>query len=357
MNKRERFVRKLQQTKMGTFLVSLPKEWVNQNNLRSSADVGLIWEKDGSLVIPAQIDKKGHAKCAIVHVSHEDNLKSIFRIFTSTYLVGFDKIRIIAKEGILDEKQRDSIRRIVGDRLIGPEVTNDSRSELAYRIVVDFKSLPLEDAMKQACEIVTTMFESSLELLKEVGTEANTVKERAEWIANRDNQVDRYYRYVIRLLKAAVDDVAVRDALKLPTGRHCLGYRLIIKSIERIGDHWAKVCHVIRESLEKKVPIEILQQIDQKSQASMKAFRRAMRCLFEEDFEGANEVVDEAESIVKWERAFAEKIFELHEMTARELSGLRTIAESVKRSAEYSSDIADIVLNLTVNKKIDIDYF
>lgn len=67
--------------------------------------------------------------------------------------------------------------------------------------------------------------------------------------------------------------------------------------------------------------------------------------LFKHDFDLAESVIEKMEEITKTER---EAVSSSKKIRTEEIASLRLLIESVRRTAEYASDIAEIVLNLNV---------
>jgi len=66
-------------------------------------------------------------------------------------------------------------------------------------------------------------------------------RELAKEVIALDDEVDRFSLYVIRQLKAAVQNEGALKEIGLTYPRDCLGYRVIAKSVERIADHAVKI--------------------------------------------------------------------------------------------------------------------
>jgi uncharacterized protein with PhoU and TrkA domain len=72
--------------------------------------------------------------------------------------------------------------------------------------------------------------------------------------------------------------------------------------------------------------------------------------LFKRNFQSAEKLVERAKKVAAIKKELLQSIFtEIH---PEEVSSLTLITESITRAAEYASDIAEIVLNLTVNQII-----
>jgi phosphate uptake regulator len=85
------------------------------------------------------------------------------------------------------------------------------------------------------------------------------------------------------------------------------------------------------------------------SEIAISMFETAIDALFKQDFNLAETVIEKTKTVGILEKEavnFSEGI------SVDEATNLRLIIESVRRTAEYASDIAEIVLNLTVESII-----
>jgi phosphate uptake regulator len=189
------------------------------------------------------------------------------------------------------------------------------------------------------------MHEDSMQALKDLN------KELAREVILLDDEVDRFSLYIIRQLKAAVQSDRVLRDIGLANPRDCLGYRVIAKSVERIADHAVKIAENVL-SMGKKFDDSVLRKILDMSSFARSVFDDSVKSLYKKDYSLADNVVTQAKKIVSIENeaigAFAKK------EQAIKLSTLRMIMESIRRTAEYASDIAEIVLNLNVDQIIEI---
>ena len=67
----------------------------------------------------------------------------------------------------------------------------------------------------------------------------------AEEVSQRDDEVDRFYHFIVRQLNMAVRNRAIIEEVGLLAARDCLGYRLAVKSIERVADHAAGIARLV----------------------------------------------------------------------------------------------------------------
>jgi phosphate uptake regulator len=172
----------------------------------------------------------------------------------------------------------------------------------------------------------------------------------AKEVIAMDDEVDRFSLYIIRLLKATVSDNRVLQGIGLNSMRECLGYRLITKSIERMADHAVKIAQNSLALTPSPMNEEINNELKKISEFALKVFENAIYSLFEEDFATADKVLERAEETRGMEAGAIYKI--IKNALPGDVPSLRLVIESILRTAEYGSDIAETVLNMTILKTI-----
>jgi phosphate uptake regulator len=150
-------------------------------------------------------------------------------------------------------------------------------------------------------------------------------------------------------LKAAVADERIIKEIGLDNPRDCLGYRLITKSVERVSDHAVRMAQNII-TVRNPVTEEVFKAFREMSTHALSGFEDSINALFSKDYALADEVVERMEQIEDFEKKVIVEILKKN-FDAEMASSLRLIIESVKRTAEYGSDIAEVVLNLTILTK------
>ncbi|MFW9793062.1 MAG: PhoU domain-containing protein, partial [Candidatus Thorarchaeota archaeon] len=175
--------RTLQQTggKTGSsYLIILPKDWVNRQKLSKGDSVVVAEREDGCLIIDPRLVRPGEKRTTTAKI--EQNLR--WEI-TSRYLLGFDEIRVVSKDPITNI-QRDELKRII-KRFVALEVTEEDDYQIVLRCLVDPSTLPVSTAMRRMHLITSRMINDSMKAYFEGD------KESAEEIILRDEEVDRLF--------------------------------------------------------------------------------------------------------------------------------------------------------------------
>jgi phosphate uptake regulator len=175
-------------------------------------------------------------------------------------------------------------------------------------------------------------------------------KELAAQVIKIDDEIDRFSLFIIRQLKWAVQHPPLLEKIGLTSPVECLGYRIITKSVERSADH---ACRIAQNALvfDHQLDPALLKDINSLGQFSMRMMETALRALHTHDYDLAENILLEREKMSGLESKLVERLFK-EKMPADEVSAMTLISESLRRIGEYATDVAEVVLNLTVEKAI-----
>ena len=182
--------------------------------------------------------------------------------------------------------------------------------------------------------LVLSMLEDSVTALRDHNVEI------AEDVIQRDDDVDRFYLLAVRQLKASIEDIEISEKIGIRHPQECLEYRLITKIIERIGDHAVKIAVNVQKT-DSAVNSE--NPIFKMAALSLKVFERAIDSIAQEDMQAINKIVVEAKDISQFGVSL-----ESREVGDKNNIELSMVLESLRRVAEYSGDIAEVAINMSV---------
>jgi Phosphate uptake regulator len=319
-----------------TYIVSLPIEWVREGGLGAGDTVLLNIKPDRSLSITPDSGNKKLTLRSMVEMTTSDDQEENFRFLVANYLVGYDIIRVVSPGGFT-AAERKYLKDAARKRLIGIEIVEESRTEVVLQNLLNFQDITLEKSLQSMFRIILSMMEDSIVALREADVEL------ARDIAQRDNDVDKFYLLSVRQIKAALDDSNLARKIGIKNSKDCLGYRLIIKLMERIGDHVQGIAHTV---IQMDGNSEENGDIVEMGLLSQKLFQDSFICVLEINTDIANNVIRTSRMI----SAIGNKIRQKSEVSGEpySLSGerRRKIIESFHRIAEYSADIAEMVINM-----------
>jgi phosphate uptake regulator len=338
-------VRKIQFSGKSSYMLSLPKKWVEEMKLGPGDQVTVTRLTNASLMITprsAAIAFAGKGE-ATIELSCEEDATSVERKLIALYLVGYSLIHARAKEGTLTSVQRDAVKEAARRHLIGTEVVSDSAEGTTIQILLSYPELSVENALRRMFLIAASMHKDAMLSLKK------SDQDSAKAVIKADDEVDRFGLYVVRQLKMAVQSDRMLKQAGLATATECLGYRLVVKSIERVADHASRIAEGVLIA-RRRLGESDLNKLEDLSNSAVKVFEESGLALFKRSYDSADRIVEKTKRITDLEKAF---LSELDRRKPAESSQIiRVVVEDVSRTAEYSSDIAEIVLNMTAEQII-----
>ncbi len=225
--------------------------------------------------------------------------------------------------------------------LMGTEIISDSTGGITIQVLVNLLELSVNGAFKRMIHLAKSMLSDSLLAVKESNFEL------AREVINADDEVDRFGFYIIRQLKIAIQNEHMLKEMGFKNLRDCLGLRLVVKNIERTGDH---AVFIAQDLLEFKKPMkkEILSKIQDMNDFAISFLDDACLALFKEDFIQAEKIIKKSTEIIKYEKKVLDATKSIKD--DEEIYRVRRMIENIRRIAEYASDITEIVLNMNIEK-------
>lgn len=344
MEEREE-TRKIQFTGKSSYIVSLPKQWILDLGLKQGDQIRMTRKSSSTLELyPTKFQPKAQQiEDATVEIDSEEEVSSIVRKLISLYFLGFKTINVKPKSGRLKPDQRNAVKEAVKRMLMGSEIISDSINGITIQVLVNLLELSVDGAFKRMIHLAKSMSTDALLAIKENNLDL------AQEVINTDDEVDRFGFYIIRQLKIAIQNEHMLKEMGFRNARNCLGYRLVVKNIERTGDHAVLIAKDLLE-FKKGIKKEIIRKLEEMNDFALSVLDDACLALFKEDYFQAEKTIERTMEIEKFERKVKESIKSLKD--DEEIYRIRRMVENIHRISEYASDIAEIVLNMNVEKTL-----
>ncbi len=353
-------VRKIQFTGRSTYILSLPKKWMEEMHLKPGDPVNLTREANNSLlIIPNAERNSSTTNEATAIVLEKESVSSLQRKVISIYLSGYNIIHLKSKTGRISSTQRDAVREIVRKNLVGTEIIADSLETITIQVLLTLPELSVNTAIRRMFLIASSMHRDAILALGEGNYEL------ANGVIKSDDEVDRFSLYILRNLAIATQNERVLREIGLKSPADCLSYRVAVKSIERIADHSTGIadkCLKIREEgQQQQISESLFEKIQKMSNLSLAALSDAVEALLRRDYTMADNVVDKAKGILSLENDIISFINNDDDNNNKNTVhnkmsniNIKLILEDIRRTAEYASDIAEAAMNQTIGEVITV---
>lgn len=326
-------IRKVQVTGGSSYVITLPKEWIVQAKIKKNDPLGVIAQTDGTLLITPKTEGERVSSTKEFVVDEITSPNYLFRLLIGAYIMGFSNI-IIKSKSPLDSFVRDTI--IVFTQIaIGPEIMEETDKSITITDLLSPTEMPFSKSIRRMHLIVKAMHEDAIKSLVE-GDE-----ELARRIIKRDRDVDRLEWLIARQSNIVLGNIRLGKKLDV-TPEVANHYYLISRTIERVGDHAVKIAENIPILLNKKVDQKLIKNIVKASEYATSIFNHSIDAWIKRDMELANQNIERKKKLVD----LCEDITN-HPLKSKGQAYIAVsyIAESIRRTGEYSGGISEIVIN------------
>jgi phosphate uptake regulator len=230
------YARRLQQIG-SSILVSLPSAWIKSNNLKKGSIVPVHINRDNSIsIFPSEDDAADKIKELTIPYSSVSMDMLVNQVYGG-YLLGYDMIRIKASSQISFEDS-DRIKKAMR-KLVGLEIVDEDGFHISAQFLLDADTLDAEKILRRMSAIAAGMYRDMLEAIK--------LKENSgirKVISGRDDEVDRQYFLLVRLIRSAMMDQKLAGKLDL-SNIDILDYRIAANLLESAGDYIVDLTNAI----------------------------------------------------------------------------------------------------------------
>jgi len=320
-------LRKVQRTPTGTFFVCLPRSWADEHGLRKGGLIALVETSDGKLLIDPKYDAEQLPRVATLTIG-----PYLGREIIGRYLLGFDIIRIEAKERI-DFDVRNVVKTTVGS-LIGLEIVEESYSQIVLQCLLEPSGFPPEKILRRNYAIVAGMNRDA------ANSFINGDLQLAKSVIARDDEGNRLYFLLVRILRTIIQAPSLSEKLGI-TPIECFDYRLAASLIDAIGDACVQIAAKAID-LNGLKPSEELQKLLASLQAiSSDAHEQALNSFVNKDIALADNVRNLHGKI---ETIFADVEKVAKDQPVEVMPQILATASFLRQIYEHSVDLADLVV-------------
>ncbi len=236
-----RYVRRLQ--KIGSSaLVSLPREWIKHNKLDKGNTVVVEVGRDNSIIVYPSGTEEEEAKEIVIQYPSK-YAEAIVNEITGAYLLGYDIIKVKGNLQVSYD-DREMIKEVIG-KLVGMEIVDEDAYNITAQFLLDATTLDPAKILYRMSSIVSGMYKDTLASFTD--KDPNLLK----IIARRDDEVDRQYFFLVRLIRSAIMNPKLASKLGL-SNIDILDYRIAANLFESAGDATVELAKAITNTEQLK---------------------------------------------------------------------------------------------------------
>ncbi len=307
-------LRKLISFGKNSFVISLPKQWVTQNQLKKGDHICVQKSTDKLILTPHSVEERSEEKETTILIDGK-SFKNIKREIINAYILNNKTIRLQGKE-IKEKAQK--LQSIIQE-LIALEVMEQTTTSIIARDFLNLDSVSLKTLIRKMDIITRSMWSDCEKMFDE---------DLYENIEHRDKDVNKLAFLIFRIVRFGLENpYMMKQKLEL-SSLDLLQMWLVTYNLESIGDEAKRVARYMhRIKLPKSKQKEYLNIL-----AMLKEnYLRMLKAYYEKDLKLVDIALDKRMEIVR----VAEEFYKAN----REVDWIGFLIERTKSAAGHTTSI------------------
>jgi phosphate uptake regulator len=238
-----------------------------------------------------------------------------------------DKITDVVLDAAMDFTQK----------AIGPEIIEENSQTIVIKDLLNPSKMPFEKTLERMYIIVRYMHNDT------VNSMVNDIPNLVDDISFRDLEVDRL-NWLMAHQYNVINSSHIPHSMNISKEKAEF-YFVSGKIIERIGDHAVKIASNSKLADHGSRSQELNDAILKASNYSIDMFDKAINSWYNRDIKSANDNIEESNELEK----LCDEIDQISLKTDHEVAlAIGRIADSIRRTGDYSTDISENVINYLI---------
>jgi Phosphate uptake regulator len=312
-------IRKIQKTGGSTLVVSLPKAWCQNFNLKVGSKVSLNYSDSGAIILEPFEKGKEDKEPATIEVT-SNSVENSLRLMLSKYIRGYKEITV-------KSDSKSSLSYVIKnflDLTVGFEVVVEDERMTVLEDIVSLPTLTFDKAIRRIDTLVRSLVKESVSRDKIPG----------DYIISKDTEVDKFNLYIQRLYNQSLKNYSILQMNKIRM-EEALSYLLFSRIMERVADHATRIYIIAKPELLDE-NIEVMKYVND----AIEIFEKSVEAYFKKNVEEANDLISRKEFIKRQRDILKEQI-----KNSSHAVDLEEILEDIERIALYGTDICELTID------------
>lgn len=273
-------VRKIQATAGGTFMVTVPKEWVEQLQLKKGDLVSTELDEGSLVITPTAPRHVGHART--IDIDQLKDQRFLDLSITASYIQGNDVTRIFSSTNKMQPNHKQMIRNAL-EGIMGVEVSEDYADHVELINLIDPMKFSLLDTVKRFSATSAAVVRDAVTALESGDASL------AQDAHSRGSESTKLYRLMMRLAFQAAKSRKLRDAMKLSDVSEVIVMTIATRELGRIAYYAMWVGQHVA-ALTQKPDKNFVSVVQRMSKATADMQELALKALLSKDIAAASSV-------------------------------------------------------------------
>ena len=273
-------VRKIQTTAGGTFMVTVPKEWVEQLQLKKGDLVSTELDEGSLVITPTAPKHTGHSRTLDIDQLKDQRFLDLS--ITASYIQGNDVTRIFSSSNKLLPRHKQMVRQTI-EGIMGVEVSEDFADHIDLINLIDPAKFSLFETIEKFSANSAAVLSDAVTAM-ETGNMALAQDARVRGAGST-----KVYRLMMRLAFQAAKSRKLRDELGLADISQVIAMTIATRELGRIAYYSMWVAQHVT-GLTQRPGAKYLSVVSRMRNLTAEMQRLALKSLLSKDIESANAV-------------------------------------------------------------------
>ncbi len=329
-------IRRVQMTGGSSYIVTLPKHWIQSLGIQKNDPLHIHVQSDGSLLLTPRVIQDHEQRNIEFDTRTIQKPTYLLQRLIGAYIAGYTTLKITSPSRITVQDR--NIIRSFTQLAIGPEVVEETDTSVTLKDLLNPIEMPLDRTIKRMHIIVKGMLEDAMRALE---TRDPLL---ADDVQSRDNDVDRLHWLVARQYNILLHNINLAEKMNMTIGMASTCF-FIGRIIERIGDHAVKITQNVPRLIDTNTDQKIINQLLNANTLALDIFNKSISAFFKKDIGASHETIDTVKNL----ETLCEEINALVPKQKGSIAlSVGYVVESTRRIGEYAEDISENVINYLV---------
>jgi len=281
--------RRLQLSAMGSYLVTLPRQWVESLGLRKGSRLRLSLDDRRISIYPEASSSLPRRSSHTIYIEDFPNRKFLELCINASYIQGNDVTEVLSKDKLKSE-HRKWVREAL-DTVIGAEIAEEFSDRIVLQSLVDPLKFHIDAVTQRFSAVAMAVYTDAVKAL------FMRDKDFALDAVERGKESAKLYRLLMRqvIQCARSPDLAARMNLSEPG--EIIVRALTVRELSRIAYYATRIAEHTAEVAETDLDEMILRIISEAHAAAMSLHRDGMQAIQEKNLQLASKVIDDMENL------------------------------------------------------------
>lgn len=333
--------RKIQKLGSSTLAISLPAEWTKQHGVEKGEEIQLEYNDGGPVMVIPESSQQDGTEATI----HAEKLGpgAVERAIIAQYVLGRRVIRVTDADGSLDSAYHNAVYG-AETQLMGLSVIKETPEQIAIRCSVDPEDFVLDHLLERLESAGRTMRNGAIKAL------AQDDPDLAHRALNREQQANKIFVLLLRLIFSAHGNPRISRAVGLETDFPLIGYRSIAKNLELTADNAQNIAQIALDREDRALDVDsaTMRDIRNFNELVDECMEKSVEATVDRDYDLAMEV---RELFAEIKGRESDTHTGLQEMPNEERLPMHKVFVYLEQTAGYGTRNAEIIANLALTRQ------